>query len=65
MREDERSAWDGARDAHTPLAKLSLIFDERLIRINNTLSRAGDVQLLPSGTVEPDVLAVLNAAVPL
>ena len=64
LREDERSAWDEARDAYTPLAKLNLIFDERLIRINNALSRAGDVQLLPSGTVEPDVLAVLNAAAP-
>lgn len=64
LREDETSAWDRARDAYLPLAKLNLIFDERLIRINNALSRAGDVQLLPSGTVEPDVLTALNAAAP-
>ena len=50
---DEQKAWNAALDSYTELAKLNLIFDERLIRINNTLAQTGDVATLPPDAVEP------------
>jgi hypothetical protein len=63
--EEQRKTWNAALDSYAGLAKLSLIFDERLIRINNALAVVGDVEKLSSGTVEPEVVAALNAAAPI
>jgi hypothetical protein len=60
----ERAAWTAAVDAYVDLAKLSLIFDERLTRINNALADQGEVATLPEGLVELGVLAALNRAAP-
>jgi hypothetical protein len=60
----ERAAWNAAVDAYVDLAKLSLIFDERLVRINNALADQGEAATLPEGLVEPGVLAALNRAAP-
>lgn len=61
---DEQKAWNAALDSYTELAKLNLIFDERLIRINNTLAQTGDVATLPPDAVEPAIVAALNRAAP-
>src|SRR5258708_4235859 len=53
--ESERAAWTMALDAYLDLAKGSLVFDERLIRINNMLARADNVGSLPAGLVEPTI----------
>jgi hypothetical protein len=64
LSEAERADWTAAVDAYVDLAKLSLIFDERLIRINNALADRGEAATLPEGLVEPGVLAALNRAAP-
>jgi len=64
LRQDERAAWTMALDAYADLAKLNLIFDERLIRINNALAKAADGASL-AGLVEPKIAAALNAAAPI
>jgi hypothetical protein len=64
LSEAERAAWSSAVDAYADLAKLSLIFDERLVRINNALAAQGEAAALPEGLVEPGVLAALNRAAP-
>jgi hypothetical protein len=63
--EEQRKTWNAALDSYADLAKLSLIFDERLIRINSALAVVGDVERLSPGTVEPEVVATLNAAAPI
>ncbi|HET9211639.1 MAG TPA: hypothetical protein VFR03_14630 [Thermoanaerobaculia bacterium] len=65
LSEAERSAWSSSVDAYADLAKLSLIFDERLVRINNVLAARGEEAALPEGLVEPGVLAALNRAAPI
>ena len=64
LSEAERAAWNSALDAYAELAKLDLVFDERLIRINNALASQGEAAALPEGLVEPGVLAALNRAAP-
>ena len=52
-----------ALEAYAGAAKVSLIFDERLIRINSALAGVtGDT--LPRGVVEPQIEAALQAAAP-
>jgi hypothetical protein len=65
LSEAEKAAWSSAVDAYIDLAKLSLIFDERLVRINNALASQGEAATLPEGLVEPGVLAALNRAAPI
>lgn len=64
LSEAERTAWSSALDAYADLAKLDLIFDERLVRINNALASQGEATTLPEGLIEPGVLAALNRAAP-
>jgi hypothetical protein len=64
LSEAERTAWTSAVDAYAELANLSLIFDQRLVRINNALASQGEAATLPEGLVEPGVLAALNRAAP-
>jgi hypothetical protein len=64
LSEAERAGWTAAVDAYVDLAKLSLIFDQRLVRINNALADQGESATLPEGLVEPGVLAALNQAAP-
>lgn len=53
-----------ALDPYSDLAKAALMFNARLIRINNALaSISGDV--LPASAVEPEIAAALNAAAPI
>jgi hypothetical protein len=61
---DERASWNAALDAYANLAKANLVFDERLIALNNALSALGDSPALPPGTVEPKIAAALNGAAP-
>jgi len=62
---EEQKAWAEALDSYTELARLNLIFDTRLIRINNSLAELGDVATLPAGSVELGIVAALNAAAPI
>jgi len=64
LSEAERADLAAAVDAYVDLAKLSLIFDERLVRINNALADQGEAATLPEGLVEPGVLTALNRAAP-
>lgn len=64
LSEAERASWNAAVDAYADLANLSLIFDDRLIRINNALAGQGEAAALPEGLVEPGALAALNRAAP-
>jgi hypothetical protein len=64
LSEAERAAWTSSIDAYADLAKLSLIFDERLVRINNALASQDEAATLPEGLVEPGILAALNRAAP-
>jgi hypothetical protein len=65
LREEERAAWTMALDAYADLAKQSLIFDERLVRINNALTKAADGGSLPPDLVEPEIATALNAVAPI
>jgi hypothetical protein len=64
LSEAEKTAWSSSVDAYADLAKLSLIFDERLVRINNALASQGETATLPEGLIEPGALAALNRAAP-
>ena len=64
LSEAERTAWSSSVDAYAELAKLSLIFEERLVRINNALASQGEAAALPEGLIEPAVVAALNRAAP-
>lgn len=64
LSEAERADWTAALDAYADLAQLSLVFDERLVRINNELADRGEAATLPEGLVEPGVLKALNRAAP-
>ena len=64
LSEAEQAAWSSGVDAYADLAKLDLLFDERLVRINNALASQGEAATLPEGLVEPGVLAALNRAAP-
>ena len=61
---NERAAWEGALDAYVELAQLSLISDERLVRIDNTLAKVTDRDVLRSNGMEPKIVTALNAAAP-
>src|SRR5438552_4270228 len=63
--ERERVAWIKALYAYTGLAGLSLIFDRRLVRINNALAMETNTESLPLAIVEPEIVAALNAAAPI
>jgi hypothetical protein len=65
LSEAERTAWTSALDGYAELANLDLVFDERLIRINNALATRGGAATLPEGLVEPGALAALNRAAPI
>lgn len=64
LSEAERATWNAAVDAYADLAKLDLVFDDRLIRINDALASQSEAATLPEGLVEPGVLAALNRAAP-
>jgi hypothetical protein len=64
LSEAERTAWASSIDAYADLAKLDLVFDDRLIRINNALASQGEAATLPEGIIEPGALAALNRAAP-
>ena len=52
-----------ALDAYSDLAKAALMFNARLIRINNALATVSGDEL-PPGTVDPEIEAALKAAAP-
>jgi hypothetical protein len=60
----ERGAWERALDAYTDLAKRSLIFDESLVRIDNTLARSSDAITLQTTAIDPKIVEALNGAAP-
>ena len=65
LSEKDRATWNAALDAYAPLAKLNLIFDTRLININNALSTIADGAASPTGAVEPEIATALNLAAPI
>lgn len=65
LSEEQRTRWTMALGAYAELAKVSLIFDERLVKINNALARVTDAEALPPDAVEPAIVAALNAAAPI
>jgi hypothetical protein len=65
LSETERAAWSWALDIYAELAKLDLVFDERLIRINKALAVQGEAATLPDGVIEPRFLEALNRAAPI
>ena len=62
LSKNKRAAWTQALDAYIPLAKLSLIFDDRLVHIIAALATVANSDSLPTGTVEPDVGHAQNTA---
>jgi hypothetical protein len=62
LHEADRAAWTAALDAYGDFAKRNLIFDERLVRINNALASQEDADALPASLVEPGALTALNRA---
>jgi hypothetical protein len=65
LAEAERADWKAALDAYVDLAKESLIFDERLIRMNSALAGQTGASTLPAGLLEPDLASALNRAAPI
>jgi hypothetical protein len=61
---EERAAWQRGLDGYLELSKLSLIFDERLTRINNALAEAPHTGFLRNNEIESKIVATLNAAAP-
>ena len=61
---EERAAWQRGLDGYIELSKLSLIFDERLTRINNALAEAPHTGFLRNNEIESKIVATLNAAAP-
>src|SRR5882724_1103105 len=60
---DERAAWEGSLAAYEGMAKVSL-FDDGLVKLNNTLAVMGDATVLQLNLVAPQVATALNAAAP-
>lgn len=65
LAEAERPEWNAALDAYVDLAKASLIFDERLIRVNSALAGQATSPTLPADLIEPDLAAALSRAAPI
>src|SRR4051794_25022025 len=65
LNQNERIVWNSALDVYGELAKASLIFNERLVRINNALAAAEDRPTLPLGVAEPEIRSALNSAAPI
>jgi hypothetical protein len=62
---EQHSQWQRGLDVYAELIKLNLIFDKRLVAIDNTLAKiAGEAELRP-GVIEPEIAAVLNEAAPI
>jgi hypothetical protein len=61
---DEQAAWKAGLDAYDGMAKLSLISDDGLVRLINTLAEVGDATVLPSNGIEPRIANALNRAAP-
>ena len=62
---NDRAAWTKALDAYEDLANVSLIYNERLIRINNTLALLPESSPVPSGAIDPAIASALNSAAPI
>jgi hypothetical protein len=65
LRSDERATWEAVLDAYAGMAKLSLIVDDELVRLVNTLARMGDAAALPADLIEPSIATALNQAAPI
>jgi hypothetical protein len=62
LNEGERTAWERGLDAYVEIARLSLIFDQSLVRINNVLAEAPDTRILRTNDIEPGIVGALNDA---
>jgi hypothetical protein len=61
---DEQEAWRASLDAYDGMAKLSLIFDEGMVRLTNSLAGLEDTSVIPSHLIEPQIASALNGAAP-
>jgi len=60
----ERITWEAALEIYAAVATRSLIFDEEMVRIDNSLAMAADTASLSPGTMETKIVGVLNSAAP-
>jgi hypothetical protein len=61
---EERMAWERALDAYTGLAKLSLIFDQSLVGIDNTLALSSNATAIRTNAIDSKIADALNGAAP-
>jgi len=61
---EERGVWERALDAYTGLTKRSLIFDDSLVRIDNTLATSSDAIAIQTQAIDPKIVEALNRAAP-
>lgn len=62
---DEQATWKSALDAYDRMAKLSLITDDGLVHLTNTLAEEGDITVLATAGIEPQIVHALNEAAPI
>jgi hypothetical protein len=61
---EERGTWESALDAYAGLTKRSLIFDEALVRIDNTLAKSSDAITIQTQAIDRKIVEALNGAAP-
>jgi hypothetical protein len=61
---EERAAWEHALDAYSDLTKRSLIFDQSLVKIDNTLATSSDATTIQSEAIDSKITDALNSAAP-
>jgi len=61
---EEQPEWKAGLDAYAGMAKLSLISDDGLVRLTNTLAEVTDATVLPSNGIESRIATALNRAAP-
>jgi hypothetical protein len=64
LKADERVAWERALDSYTGLANRSLIFDESLVTIDNTLATSSDASAIQTAAIDSKISEALNGAAP-
>jgi hypothetical protein len=64
LKMEERGAWEHALDAYSDLTKRSLIFDQSLVKIDNTLARSSDTSTIRSEAIDSKITDALNGAAP-
>lgn len=65
LSDSERAIWNRALDTYAELAKRDVVFDETLIRINNTLTVNSSEASLDSRGLPPAVARALTSAAPI